>query len=227
MNLQKNIFITDDKENYYNNINQKRPKTIVNVGKNGLKKVTFDDEVKKLSDPVLTSQTVEKVEINSPEKDKNNKLDKKILIQKENSPKIQIVKSLKKNINELTYYLDRENSLLLKQYGADVYEYSKEIEIDNIAENFILRHKIVPEIRTKMVDWMIEVLSVYKSEIETFYLSVFIMDKFISLSPTILKTDDIHLIGITSMFIASKFEDIMPIRMNSIVHKIGHSQFTE
>lgn len=227
MNQQKNNLVTDDKENFDINIKQMKnikSKTIVNPGKNGLKKVKFVDEVKKLSDPVIMNQPAQMND--SLEKEKTIKVDEQTLIQKDDS--LKLLETIpKKNINEQTLYIDRENSLLLKQYGADVYEYSKELEIDTMDENFISKHKIISEVRTKMVDWMIEVLSVYKSENETFYLSVYIMDKFISLSQTPIKTDDIHLIGITSMFIASKFEDIMPIRMSSFVYKIGHSQFTE
>jgi hypothetical protein len=71
-------------------------------------------------------------------------------------------------INDKTIYLDRENSLLLRNYGPEVYFYTRDLEKTCISKNFLKRHQINPEIRTKMVDWMIEVLTVYKSEAETF-----------------------------------------------------------
>jgi hypothetical protein len=37
---------------------------------------------------------------------------------------------------------------------------------------------------------------------------------------------ELHLIGITSMFIASKFEDIHPLRMLTVFEKIDHKRAT-
>jgi len=39
-----------------------------------------------------------------------------------------------------------------------------------------------------------------------------------------LKISDLHSIGVTSMFIASKYEDIYPLRMNVIYEKIAHKK---
>ena len=97
----------------------------------------------------------------------------------------------------------------------------------NIPVDFLDRHKINPDMRTKMIDWMVEVLGVYNCSNETFFLSVFILDFFIFKSPEIIKTEEIHCIGLTSMFIASKFEDLHPINMANILYKIGHNIFEE
>jgi hypothetical protein len=131
------------------------------------------------------------------------------------------------SINDRSVYLERENALLLKHYGAEVYIYTRELETESVNKNFLKRHQINPEIRTKMIDWMIEVLSVYKSEAETFFLAVSIMDQYIDKAPCLLRSESVHLIGMTSMFIASKFEDVIPVRMNSMVAKIGHNLFSE
>ncbi len=123
-------------------------------------------------------------------------------------------------------YLDKENVILIRNYGIELYNYMRTNENINIPKDFMEKHKINTEIRTKMVDWMIEVLNVYKCEHETFFLSVFIMDSYIFKSEKIITTDDVHILGLTSMFIASKFEDVIPIRMSSLVSKIGHDIFT-
>ncbi len=59
-----------------------------------------------------------------------------------------------------------------------------------------------------MVDWMIEVISVYNFLNETFFLAVCIMDKFLATTPQILIDKDIHLLGIICMYLASKEEEI-------------------
>ncbi len=135
-------------------------------------------------------------------------------------------KQQKKKIVTMNDYLDKENVILIRNYGIELYNYMRTNENINIPKDFMEKHKINTEIRTKMVDWMIEVLNVYKCEHETFFLSVFIMDSYIFKSEKIITTDDVHILGLTSMFIASKFEDVIPIRMSSLVSKIGHDIFT-
>jgi len=131
------------------------------------------------------------------------------------------------NENQSVDYVNRENSVLIRTYGSESYLYIKQMENLGINKNFLYKHRINAEIRSKMVDWMIEVLSVYKSETETFFLAVHIMDTFILNCNYILKSEEVHLIGVTSMFIATKFEDIIPIRISSFVNKISHGVFSE
>ena len=124
-------------------------------------------------------------------------------------------------------YISLQNESLLLTYGESNYHFDKSADNQVIPESFMNRHKINPNIHLKMIDWMIEVLSVYHASHETFFLSVYIMDRFIEKSRTQLKTDNIHLIGVTSMFIASKFIEIYPLSMEHIIKNIGHNQFHE
>lgn len=156
-----------------------------------------------------------------------------------NNPKSNVVKPLivKKNCESaekklryqkvLESYRTRENSKCLVEYGVPIFEFNRELDIMwLIPENFLLRHKISPVIRTKMVDWMVEVLAIYKMTDESFFQSVNIMDNYIFKTKNVLQNANIHLIGMTSMLIATKFEEIYPISMSDFVEKIGHRQFT-
>ncbi len=42
----------------------------------------------------------------------------------------------------------------------------------------------------------------------------------------ILEISDLHSIGVSSMFIASKFEDLKPFKMNLVYEKIAHKKLT-
>jgi hypothetical protein len=86
-------------------------------------------------------------------------------------------------------------------------------------------HKITLEHRARMIDWMIEVLSTFKCSDKTFFLSVNIMDRYFKCKQRELFNDDLHMIGIVSMFIASKYEDVLPLLMKTVVSKIGHNKF--
>ncbi len=75
-----------------------------------------------------------------------------------------------------------------------------------------------------MVDWMIEVLSSFNCDHNTFFVSVNIMDSFLSKSPNIYQSKDIHLIGVTSMLIASKMEEVLPFKISTVVEKMTHGK---
>ena len=77
-----------------------------------------------------------------------------------------------------------------------------------------------------MIDWMFEVLNIYNMKEQTFFLSVQIMDRYFALVSHSLELHELHIIGITSMFIASKYEEIDPFYMRTIVARIGKYRFT-
>ena len=78
-----------------------------------------------------------------------------------------------------------------------------------------------------MVDWMVEVLSFFDTMDETFFLSVNIMDIFFEKTKAIIRNEDIHLIGMASMFISCKFQEIYPLSLKNFVHKVGHDTFSQ
>jgi hypothetical protein len=76
-----------------------------------------------------------------------------------------------------------------------------------------------------MVDWMIEVLSSYKMTEETFFRSIYFMDAFLKNTEEKLEVKDLHLIGVTSMFSAAKYEEIHPLKLSVIYEKIARKKF--
>lgn len=50
------------------------------------------------------------------------------------------------------------------------------------------------------------------------------MDRFIAQVDRTLKLEELHLIGITCMFIASKYEDITPLYLKTMVKKVSHGK---
>ena len=53
------------------------------------------------------------------------------------------------------------------------------------------------------------------------------MDRYFKSCPTNHGVADLHLIGVASMFIASKFEDHIPIKMNKLIEKACHGKFNK
>jgi hypothetical protein len=81
--------------------------------------------------------------------------------------------------------------------------------------------------RAKMVDWMFEVLYALQEtfSVNTYLRSILIMDVYIKYTEERLNNEDIHLIGIGAIYIASKYEDIYHIKISTLCEKAAHGKF--
>lgn len=51
------------------------------------------------------------------------------------------------------------------------------------------------------------------------------MDRYFKNHEKGLPSSELHLTGIVTMFIASKYEDVVPLMMRTVINKIGHNKF--
>jgi len=87
--------------------------------------------------------------------------------------------------------------------------------------NCLKHHSISPFLRAKMVNWMIEVLNIYECPHNAFFLAVEIMDRFYALTATSYGSEDMHLTGIVSMLIASKYIEINSLNVEAVCIDLG------
>jgi hypothetical protein len=143
--------------------------------------------------------------------------------------KIKSPTSLKKSPSDSSIHtahmtdIELQNINSFEEYGNSILSYLIEYENKFPTDNCLSKHEITPNLRSKMVDWMIEVLTNFKCRDLTLYLAVKIMDRFLKISPT-KQVSDLHIVGVTSMFMASKYEDIYPLRMQMVYEKIAHKK---
>lgn len=106
---------------------------------------------------------------------------------------------------------DSGNPILVSEYVNDIYDYLNNLEDTYaIRENFLDGHKqINHKMRTILVDWINEVHYQFKLEIDTYLMTVSIIDRYLQLVPETLKKE-LQLVGVTAMFIASKYEELYP-----------------
>jgi cyclin-A len=71
-----------------------------------------------------------------------------------------------------------------------------------------VQRTVTSEMRAVLVDWLVEVAEEYKLVTETLYLTVAYLDRF--LSARRIDPPQLQLLGVTSMCIAAKFEEIFP-----------------
>jgi hypothetical protein len=72
------------------------------------------------------------------------------------------------------------------------------------------------KMRTILIGWIYEVVMKFKLSHETFQIFVSIFDRFLSKHEC--KRDDIQLIGISSLFLASKINEVYPPELNDLVY---------
>ena len=215
------------------------------IDKSKLKKVCIYNKEETISNKILNLQNSKekKIEIQSsklktfkiavPSKvSKYTSLEKLKQITKvsDNEPIIDIIIPYKKrhksiSLTRVEDYEQKENEHILSFFGCSLFQFIKNIEMNQITPDLLARHRITPELRTKMIDWMIEVFSVFNFSESCFFLSVNIFDMFIANTSKILLDDDIHLLGMTCMFIASKFEESRGLRLDFVYEKIGYRTF--
>jgi len=87
-------------------------------------------------------------------------------------------------------------------------------------------HQISASVRAKMIDWMVEVTCAFHMSMETFFLSVKVMDYFLCKSGVKYGDDSVHLIGITCMLVASKYEEVEPFRVKTMVEIVAKHKFS-
>lgn len=78
-----------------------------------------------------------------------------------------------------------------------------------------------------MVDWMIEVFGNYPQTTtpQTYFRAVGLLDAFLKKTNMYYQDSDVHLMGISCMFIATKLEDIYHIPLQDFVTRVGHTKF--
>ena len=218
----------DEKENINENVKNnelKNEKSKIKVYKKPIFNKIKENSIEKSISPIIKLEN-SFIKLNLSSSNSNNSFLLSSIKDNKKNSKENNIKSIK-SLNE--FYSNLESKKLFCQYAKDIEILMKKIDKTTlkIPSNFLKRHKISKELRMKMINWMIEVLTIYKCSEETFFLSVNILDLYIFKSKTILFNEEIHLIGLISMFIASKFEDIYFIPLYDIEYNIGYNNFTK
>ena len=94
-------------------------------------------------------------------------------------------------------------------------------------KHYLDRHDISQKQRSKMIDWVIEVLDIFNQSDRTVFRSIFILELFMKRCKRVLNVKDLHLIGVVSMFIASKLEEVKVIKLKSIIVDICKYKFSK
>jgi hypothetical protein len=121
---------------------------------------------------------------------------------------------------------DRDDPLMVSEYVVEIFEYLKELEITTMANANYMddQNELEWKMRGILVDWLLEVHTRFRLLPETLFLAVNIIDRF--LSAKVVQLDRLQLVGVTAMFIASKYEEVLSPHVQNFRH-VADDGFTE
>lgn len=121
---------------------------------------------------------------------------------------------------------DIDDPLMVAEYANDIFEYLRDLECKSIPNPQYMSHQDDLEWKTRgiLIDWLVEVHTRFHLLPETLFLAVNVVDRF--LSEKVVQLDRLQLVGITAMFIASKYEEVLSPHIANFRH-IADDGFTE
>lgn len=115
-----------------------------------------------------------------------------------------------------------DDPLQVSCYAMHIFEYLKSRESEFVIKDYLKlqsssdKGRINADMRSVLVDWMVEVQETFELNHETLYLAVKLVDLF--LSKLHCSRDRLQLLGAVAIFIASKFDDRIPPQLSEVVY---------
>eukprot|EP00842_Homolaphlyctis_polyrhiza_P003515 jgi/Hompol1/4164/HPOL_003506-RA len=118
---------------------------------------------------------------------------------------------------------------LVTEYAADIFLHLSDMESrgyiqirtrPEITDYMQLQPQLNWTMRTRLLCWLVQVHNRFRLLPETFFLTVNIIDRFLSQKP--IPLDKLQLVGITALLIASKFEETLAPCVADLVYMTDH-----
>ncbi len=121
---------------------------------------------------------------------------------------------------------DYDDPLMVAEYVVEIFDYLKVLEEATMPNPDYMEHQEHLEwhLRGVLVDWLVEVHTRFHLLPETIFLAINIVDRF--LSARVVELEKLQLVGVTAMFIASKYEEVLSPHVQNFKH-VADDSFTE
>ncbi|NXK06472.1 CCNB1 protein, partial [Herpetotheres cachinnans] len=104
---------------------------------------------------------------------------------------------------------DDTDPYFCSSYVKDIYMYLRDLEANQpIRPSYLSGQEISGNMRAALVDWLVQVQLKFRLQQETLYMAVGITDRF--LQDNMVSKKMLQLVGVTALFIASKYEELFP-----------------
>ncbi|XP_031400960.1 G2/mitotic-specific cyclin S13-7 [Punica granatum] len=121
---------------------------------------------------------------------------------------------------------DADNELAVVEYIEDLYKFYKETEDEGRVHDYMdLQPEVNAKMRMILLDWLVEVHRKFELMPETLYLTINIVDRYLSVKA--VRKKELQLVGISAMLIASKYEEIWAPQVNDFVFISDNAYMSE
>ncbi|NP_001158480.1 cyclin B [Saccoglossus kowalevskii] len=112
---------------------------------------------------------------------------------------------------------DHENPQLVSEYVNDIYKYMLHLEQEfKVRGDYMEDQEINARMRSILIDWLVQVHLRFHLLQETLFLTVSILDRFLQIQQ--VSRSKLQLVGVTAMFIASKYEEMYAPEIGDFVY---------
>ncbi|KDQ57168.1 hypothetical protein JAAARDRAFT_130975 [Jaapia argillacea MUCL 33604] len=114
--------------------------------------------------------------------------------------------------------VDPYDTTMVSEYSEDIFHYMENLEDDMMpsADYMAGQTEITWEMRQLLVDWLLQVHLRYHMLPETLWIAINIIDRF--LTKRVVSRAKLQLVGVTAMFIAAKYEEILAPSVDEFVY---------
>ncbi|XP_049398414.1 G2/mitotic-specific cyclin C13-1-like [Solanum stenotomum] len=135
-----------------------------------------------------------------------NQIEDKVFVSEPMRPKCKQITKRKVKTSD-------DDPQMCSAYASDIYDYLHQLEIEKKRRplpDYLekVQKDVSSNMRGVLVDWLVEVIDEYKLLSDTLYLTVSYIDRFLSVN--VIPRQKLQLLGVSSMLIAAKYEEISP-----------------
>lgn len=117
---------------------------------------------------------------------------------------------------------------MVSELAQEIYITMREQEtLLKVEPDYLARVQIPTEVkdtsRAFLVEWIIDVHRKFRLLPETLYVTVFLIDRFLSRKQ--IKKSQLHILGVTALLIATKYEEIYPPELKDLL-SVSENKFT-
>ncbi|KAF9144697.1 G2/mitotic-specific cyclin [Linnemannia schmuckeri] len=113
---------------------------------------------------------------------------------------------------------DEGDPLMVSEYVTDIFNYMQTLENETMPDPQYMdtQKELAWKMRSVLVDWLAEVHNKFKLLPETLFLAVNLIDRFLSSRGVSLVK--LQLVGVTALFIAAKYEEVMAPSVQNFIY---------
>ncbi|KAI4287946.1 MAG: hypothetical protein L6R35_002798 [Caloplaca aegaea] len=150
---------------------------------------------------------------------------KEIIIEAPKEAQVEVKQAFSEAVADLDAE-DVDDPLMVAEYVVEIFDYLRVLEEATMPNPDYMDHQehIEWHLRGVLVDWLIEVHTRFHLLPETIFLAINIIDRF--LSSRVVELEKLQLVGITAMFIASKYEEVLSPHVQNFKH-VADDGFSE